>query len=82
MPLADALASDPATAASAAFHATGEQLDALVPELAARAGAHEDAHLAKYTLACVDAAGTDPAYRRVYLAAAASLSAWWKTTSG
>ena len=76
--LPDALTGDPATAASAAYHADDAALAALVPELAARAGAHEDAHLAKYTLACFDAAYRDPAQRRLYLAAAASLSAWWK----
>ena len=78
--LHDALAADPETAASAAFHATEDELEVLVPELAARAGAHEDAHLAKYTLACLTAAATDTAERRLYLSAAAYLSAWWKTT--
>jgi hypothetical protein len=78
--LGDALASDPQTAASAAYHATDAELDELGPEHAARAGAHEDAHLAKYTLACFDAAYVDPARRRLYLAAAASLSAWWKAS--
>jgi hypothetical protein len=53
----------------------------LVPELAARAGAHEDAHLAKYTLACFSAAANDNAERRLYLSAAAYLSALWKTTA-
>jgi hypothetical protein len=31
----------------------------------------------KYTLACLDAAADDPDQRRLYLASAASLSAWW-----
>jgi hypothetical protein len=73
----DALAAAPATAASAAFHASPAELDALVPELAARAGSHDDAHLAKYTLACFDAAAADPTRRRLFLAAAAYLGAWW-----
>ncbi len=75
--LDDALDADPQTAARATYHASDDELDAVVPELAARAGAHEDAHLAKYTLACFDAAATDPAERRLYLAAAAYLRAWW-----
>ena len=73
----DALTAEPAVAAGAAFHATDEDLDRLVPELAARAGSHDDAHLAKYTLACFDAAAGDPARTRLYLAAAAYLGAWW-----
>lgn len=46
--------------------------------LAAYAAAHEDAHLAKYTLACLDAAGDDPANRSLYLAAATRLAHWWQ----
>ena len=38
---------------------------------------HHDAHLVKYTLACLDAAADDPDQRRLYLASAAYLSAWW-----
>jgi len=33
--------------------------------------------LVKYTLACFDAAAADLSHRRLYLSAAASLSAWW-----
>ena len=72
-----ALEAGPATAAAAVFHASETELSAIVPELAARAGAHEDAHLAKFTLACFDAAGFDPSQRHLYLAAAAYLHAWW-----
>ncbi len=75
--LIEALDADPATAAGAVFHATAEAREAIVPELAARAASHEDAHLAKYTLACFDAAEQDPAQRPLYLAAAAYLRAWW-----
>jgi hypothetical protein len=42
-----------------------------------RAATHEDAHLAKYTYACLAAAETDPRQRSLYRAAAASLAAWW-----
>jgi hypothetical protein len=73
----DALEAEPAVAAGAVFHATDGALDDLVPELAARAGRHDDAHLAKYTLACFDAAAGDPARTRLFLAAAAYLGAWW-----
>ena len=73
----EALGSDPRTAAGAVFQAADDTLDAIVAELAARAAAHEDAHLAKYTLACFDAGVTAPEDRRIFLAAAASLGAWW-----
>jgi hypothetical protein len=73
----DAIDADPATAASAVYHASDEDLDVVVPVMAARAASHEDAHLAKYTLACLDAAATDPSGRRSYVAAAAYLGAWW-----
>ena len=57
------------------------ELAALVPELAARGGAHEDAHLAKYTLACSRRRPRSiPRTRRLYLAAAAYLHAWWAQT--
>jgi hypothetical protein len=42
------------------------------------AGAHSDAHLAKYTVACGDAARRDPEAEPVYLAAATTLAAWWR----
>ncbi|HET6951348.1 MAG TPA: hypothetical protein VFI47_13285 [Acidimicrobiales bacterium] len=47
-------------------------------DLASYAAAHEDAHLAKYTLACFDAAAQDPEMRHLYLAAATRLAAWWR----
>ena len=75
----DALGADPHTAAGAVYHAPNDALDAIVAELAARAAAHEDAHLAKYTLACFDAGVTAPQDRRLFLAAAAYLGAWWAT---
>jgi hypothetical protein len=67
-----------AEAVAAIWHADDADLTAAVPRLAAVAGTHRDAHLAKYTLACVDAAAADPAARRLYLAAAAHLAAWWR----
>jgi hypothetical protein len=75
--LDDALDADPDTAASAVFHAGEDELEAVIPELCAHAGSHHDAHLAKYTQACMAAASGDPAERRLYLAAAAYLRARW-----
>jgi hypothetical protein len=48
-----------------------------VTVLAAKAAAHEDAHLAKYTVACLSAAVTDPSARDLFLAAADHLGKWW-----
>jgi len=70
----------PAVAASAWYHAPEAERSAALPTLIARAASHEDAHFAKYTLACLVAASRDPGARRLYLAAAASLAAWWATT--
>jgi hypothetical protein len=75
--LNEAIQAGQSTAASMVWHAPAEQLDAIVTELATRAALHHDAHLVKYTLACFDAAAADPSRRRLFLAAAASLSAWW-----
>ena len=49
----------------------------MTARLATTAAVHPDAHLAKYTLACFDAAHADPPATRLYLAAAAFLGAWW-----
>ena len=75
--LREAIAAGPEEAAATAFHAPDEALAEVVTELATRASLHHDAHLVKYTLACLDAAADDPPCRRLHLAAAASLSAWW-----
>lgn len=48
-------------------------------ELAGYAGSHEDAHLAKYALASLQAAAHDPEMRHLHLAAAGRLVAWWRT---
>lgn len=77
MPWREALAVDPETASAAVWHAPDAALPHLTTELATRAAMHRDAHCAKYTLACLDAAAWDPAQRRLYLAAAAALGAWW-----
>lgn len=74
--MADAL-DDPVLAGAAALHLPAEQRTRWWAELAGRAGAQRDAHLAKYTVACGDAARMDPDAEGLYLAAAATLAAWW-----
>ena len=75
--LAEAIDAGPDLAAAVAWHAPERDVPEVVAELATRASLHHDAHLVKYTLACLDAAADDPEQRRLYLASAASLSAWW-----
>jgi hypothetical protein len=75
--LTEAIASSQHDAAATVWHAPDSALDEIITELATRAALHHDAHLVKYTLACFDAAAADPGCRRLYLSAAASLSAWW-----
>ncbi len=75
--LAEAIDAGPDQAAAAAWHAPESARHDVVTELATRASLHHDAHLVKYTLACLDAAADDPDQRRLYLASAAYLSAWW-----
>lgn len=79
LPLADAVRTDPQAAAGAAYHLPpGPATAAAAAALATAAACSHDAHRVKYTLACLDAATTDPAARPLYLAAAASLNAWWE----
>jgi hypothetical protein len=79
--LVDALDASPAEAGGAWYHATDEALGGAVPTLVGRAAVHEDAHFAKYTLACIASAQRDHAGRNLYLAAAASLAACWASQS-
>lgn len=73
-----ALEGGPEEAVAAAWHASPAVEPQVVEALATRAALHHDAHLVKYTLACLDARRADPAYGRLHLAAAAFLSAWWR----
>jgi hypothetical protein len=77
----DAIALGREQAAAAAWHA-GSESAATMATLAGFASRHHDAHLVKYTLACFDAAAADPSARPLYLAAAASLAAWWQRQPG
>jgi hypothetical protein len=75
---AEAIAEGREAAAATVWHAPDDALAAVVETLATNAAAHHDAHLVKFTLACLDAAELDPPARRLHLAAAASLAAvWW-----
>lgn len=65
--------------AARAFHAPKDQRAALVESLAAFAATHRDAHVAKYTVACFQAAADDVEAANLFLAAAAHLHAWWRT---
>lgn len=72
----------PSEAAAAAYHWPADDRGRLRSILATRAATHEDAHLAKYTLACFDAASADPEAAALHLAAAACLGAWWDAHPG
>ncbi len=75
--LSTALEQEPNEAAAAVWHAAGREIPEITRTLATRAAVHHDAHLVKYTLACLDAAAWDRNSAHVYLAAAASLHGWW-----
>ncbi len=72
------IAATPREAAAIVYHAPENERSAYREKLATEAAVHRDAHLAKYTLACFDAAARDPEYESLYLAAAAYLNAWWR----
>lgn len=64
-------------AAAAVWHAPEGALPPITTAIVTRAATSHDAHLVKYTLACLDAAAADPTHRRLFLTAAASLVGWW-----
>jgi hypothetical protein len=71
--LLDAECSD---AIAQAWHT--EDPSRLETELATYASTHHDAHLAKYTLACLYAANADPDAAPLFRAAATRLAIWWR----
>jgi hypothetical protein len=75
--LTRALAEAPTDAAAAVWHAPASDLPRAVTALATHAATHRDAHLVKYTLACLDAAAWDRTHSRLYLAAAGALAGYW-----
>jgi hypothetical protein len=64
--------------AHAVFVASPDQHWAVIESLATFAATHHDAHVAKYTLACMQAAANDREAAPLFLAAAAHLHAWWR----
>jgi hypothetical protein len=83
IPAADGfLTAGPDAAASVMWHADEADTHDLVTQVVTSAACHSDAHLAKYTLACLDAARDDPGGRRLYLSAAAYLAGWWAVDRG
>jgi hypothetical protein len=68
----------PESAAARVWSASSDEQAQLIDEFVAYGAAHEDAHLAKYTLACLDAAEDDPEARTLFLAALAQLQEWWQ----
>ena len=73
----DALPQGRDVAAGWVWHAPAAALVGLPGELATRASARHDAHIVKYTLACLDQVAADPEAARLYLAAAAGLLGFW-----
>ncbi len=76
----DALGAGRDAAAGWVLHAPDEMVAGTWTELVTRASARHDAHLVKYTLACLDAAAVDPEATRLFLAAGAALLAHWEAT--
>ena len=73
----EAMGAPPDVAAAVMFHASDTQREELIEECVTRAAVHEDAHLVKYTLACLDAAAFDRQQSALYLSAMAHLNALW-----
>lgn len=65
------------SAAARVYQAHDDELPSLVDAMVGYGATHEDAHVAKYTLACLDATADDPEAGRLYLAALARLQEWW-----
>jgi len=72
-----ALRHGPEEAQAVGLELRPEEMRAAFACLAVKASARSDAHLVKYTLACIDAAALDPGSDCLYLAAAAKLNAIW-----
>ncbi|HTG31584.1 MAG TPA: hypothetical protein VLB76_01535 [Thermoanaerobaculia bacterium] len=73
----ESLHRSPQESASVVLHSAEEDRPAIVAEMATQAAIRNDAHLVKYTLACCDAAVSDPGSWRLYLAGAAYLLTLW-----
>jgi hypothetical protein len=71
----EALRTSPTASAAAAWHTPPAERNDIVTELVTEACLRDDAHLVKYTLACLDAAQADREASSLYFAAAAHLAA-------
>lgn len=71
------LRDEPAVAAATVLAADAAAVAPMLRAVVDLAAIHPDAHLAKYVVACLEAARFDPAGARQHLAAAAHLAAWW-----
>jgi len=77
MDLTEALVHSPRAAASVAWFARPDQRPQIEQTLASEAAIRNDAHLVKYTWACLDAAVQDPTHAPLLHAAAAYLCSIW-----
>jgi hypothetical protein len=77
MDLTEALLHSPRAAASVAWFARQEERPRIEQTIATEAAIRNDAHLVKYTWACLDAAVQDPTHAPLFHAAAAYLCSVW-----
>ncbi len=77
MDLTEALVHSPRAAASVAWFALPDERPRIEQTIATEAAIRNDAHLVKYTWACLDAAVQDPAHAPLFHAAAAYLCSIW-----
>jgi hypothetical protein len=77
MDMAEALVHSPRAAASVAWFAQQDERPRIVQIIATEAAIRNDAHLVKYTWACLDAALQDPTYAPLFHAGAAYLCSIW-----
>lgn len=78
----DFLDAGPDAAAATVWHAADDALPEYLQRVVTAAACHHDAHLAKYTVACLDAARLDPAAARLFASSAAFLAGWWRERDG
>jgi hypothetical protein len=77
MDLTEALLHSPRAAASVAWFARQDERPRIEQTIATEAAIRNDAHLVKYTWACLDAAVQDPIHAPLFHAAAACLCSIW-----
>lgn len=75
--ISEALYDSPEAAAAVAYHTAPSARQQLVGIIATEAAVRTEAHLIKFTRACLDLARMDPEEARLYHAAAAYLCALW-----